>query len=152
MLTTMVVLSGLWGVACGSNGGVDFFDSSTGGAGTPPAVNSSRPAGTESVASAGGSAGVGMGGSSSGPSDAPCAPVTDVTGGMTGPFGTKGPVCLRVKGDIDGWGCSNFEGRTLKVNGQSVRCEQIPLPPASHGDYYFDVSAGEMDYASLYWF
>ena len=70
----------------------------------------------------------------------------------SGPFDTLGPICLRVSSDIAGWGCSNFEGRTLKVNGSTVTCAQIPLPEKLHGAYYFDVSAGEHEYASLYWF
>jgi hypothetical protein len=71
---------------------------------------------------------------------------------MSGVLGTTGPACLRVTGDIAGWGCSNFDGRTLKVNGQSVECAALPLPAQIDGAYYFDISAGEFDYASFYWF
>jgi hypothetical protein len=67
-------------------------------------------------------------------------------------FASAGPVCLRVTLDIAGWGCSNFEGRTLKVNGTTVACAELPLPSKVDGAYYFDVSAGEHDYASLFWY
>jgi hypothetical protein len=86
------------------------------------------------------------------PSDAPCSPVIDGIGGMTGPFGTTGPYCLRVSSAIVGWGCSNFQGRTLKVNGTPVDCSELPLPEQLHGDYYFDVSGGGVTYASMYWY
>ncbi|HTA88740.1 MAG TPA: hypothetical protein VK745_04170, partial [Polyangiaceae bacterium] len=65
---------------------------------------------------------------------------------------TMGPACLRVMGAIAGWGCSNFDGRTLKVNGQTVMCGELPLPDEIDGGYYFDISAGTFDYASFYWY
>jgi len=142
---------------CGGSTPVDFFADGGGRAGTQSAAASQGRAGDanasagQSNASAGQSTGSG-GDLPTEPSDTPCAPVKDVAGGMSGPFDTAGPVCLRVQESIVGWGCSNFEGRTLKVNGQSVSCEQTPLPEALHGVYYFDVSAGEKAYASLYWF
>jgi hypothetical protein len=83
---------------------------------------------------------------------ATCSPVTDVSGGMSGPFNSTGPACFRVSDDITGWGCSNFDGRTLKVNGQIVMCGVLPLPDKIDGAYYFDVSAGSLDYASFYWY
>jgi hypothetical protein len=61
-------------------------------------------------------------------------------------------VCLKVTLDITGWGCSNFQGRTVKVNGTTVSCAELPLPSKVDDAYYFDVSAGELDYASLYWY
>ena len=71
---------------------------------------------------------------------------------MSGPFGTMAESCWRVSTDISGWGCSNFEGRTIKVNGTAVTCAELPLPSKLHGDYYFDFSAGEHEYASFFWF
>ncbi|HEX3852258.1 MAG TPA: hypothetical protein VHW01_14915, partial [Polyangiaceae bacterium] len=65
-------------------------------------------------------------GSSSGggaPSNGACAPVADIGSGMS--FASVGPVCLRVALDIAGWGCSNFDGRTLQVNGTTVTCGQV---------------------------
>ena len=70
---------------------------------------------------------------------------------MSGEFGTTDAVCLRVTDDVVGWGCSNFEGRTVKVNGVDVSCAQVPLPEKVHGAYYFEISAGQFAYASFYW-
>jgi endoglucanase len=107
-----------------------------------------------SGASSGGAGGASVAGSANGgagaPSDGACAPVADIGSGMS--FASAGPVCLRVTLDIGGWGCSNFDGRTLKVNGTTVACAELPLPSKVDGAYYFDVSAGEHDYASLYWY
>jgi hypothetical protein len=151
-------------VGCGGAGAVNFFDaagaggnSSTAGAHSVPGPHSvageTSTAGAPTIAGAGspGSAGDTM----SGPSDTPCSPVLDVSDNgnkMSGEFQTEGPVCLLVKGEIVGWGCSNFEGRTLKVNGVEVSCAQLPLPDPLHGGYYFDISAGEHAYASVYWY
>ena len=92
------------------------------------------------------------GGGAGAPNDAPCHPVNDVSGGMSGPINTLGAACLRVTDDISGWGCSNFEGRTVKVNGRELMCAEVPLPDKIDGAYYFDISPGTFDYASLYWF
>jgi hypothetical protein len=92
------------------------------------------------------------GGGAGAPNDAPCHPVKDVTGGMSGPIHTLGTACLRVTEDISGWGCSNFDGRTVKVNGRELMCAEVPLPDKIDGAYYFDISPGTFDYASLYWF
>ena len=147
-LIATVTLVGLglgWLAACGGSSTVDFYDANAGGG-----------AGRSVVASAGstsaGSAGQASAGSNSGPSDLPCSPFKETADKMSGPFNTTGAVCLRVTDDIAGWGCSNFEGRSVKVNGVAVTCAQVPLPDTVHGDYYFDISSGEYDYASLYWF
>jgi endoglucanase len=118
--------------------------STIGGAGGSPAVGG---AGAGSVANGG------KGGSGSmNQGNAPCSPVKDATGMMSGEFGTMGPVCIRVTDDIVGWGCSNFDGRTLKINGQAIMCGALPLPDKIDGAYYFEVSAGTFDYASFYWY
>jgi hypothetical protein len=159
-------------LACGSSHAVDYFApraSTTSGAGS----SSLGAAGAASLAAAAGASagGSGSGGSVSAgggsmgsagsvgadhgsaagaPSTGACAPALVVGSGMS--FTTQGPVCLRVTLDIAGWGCSNFEGRTLKVNGMVVQCAELPLPSKVDGAYYFDVSAGEHEYASLYWY
>jgi hypothetical protein len=86
------------------------------------------------------------------PNDAPCHPVKDVSGGMSGPINTLGAACLRITDPISGWGCSNFDGRTVKVNGRELMCAGLPLPDKIDGAYYFDISPGTLDYASLYWY
>ena len=137
---------------------MDFFDASGGNA-SGSSVAGSRSAaggasaGAPSLAAAGAlSSGGAVPG---GPSDTPCSPVIDVTdkgNQMSGEFQNAGPVCLLISDDIVGWGCSNFEGRTVKVNGVEVSCAELPLPDKLHGGYYFDISAGEHAYASLYWY
>lgn len=79
----------------------------------------------------------------------PCSPATSVTNN-TGNFNTTGKVCYKTVQNISGWGCSNFDGRTVKVNGVQVACGGA-LPAKTNGAYYFDVSAGAYSWASMYW-
>jgi len=86
----------------------------------------------------------------------PCTPSKTITAasgsGTTGSFETTGAYCFRTPDNINGWGCSNFTGRTLKVNGVTVECAKLPLPAKVNGYYYFDASAGSVDYSSIYWY
>ena len=68
----------------------------------------------------------------------------------TGNFNTAGAVCYRTNATINGWGCSNFDGRTLTVGGQARSCGQLPLTRSSDGYYYFSVTAGTYPWASIY--
>ena len=82
----------------------------------------------------------------------PAATVTGSSGsGNSGSFGTASAYCFRTPDNINGWGCSNFDGRTLKVNGVAKDCGNMPLPAKVNGYYYFDCSAGTYSYASIYW-
>jgi hypothetical protein len=74
---------------------------------------------------------------------------TAVSGGQSGNFNTTGAICFTVTGTINGWGCSNADGRTVSVNGTSVTCGQMPLPGSS--PYTFSFSAGTYSWASFYW-
>jgi hypothetical protein len=69
-------------------------------------------------------------------------------------FNTTDAICLRTAAPVNGWGCSNFAGRTFSVNGgtASATCGAGPLPLARYSDGYtcFSVSAGTYSYASLY--
>ena len=86
------------------------------------------------------------------PPPTPCANPITFTGGNSGNFNTTSAVCGRIAGRIDGWGCSNFNGRTLDVDDEVVTCGEMPLPaPWSDGYTYFSVSAGTYSYASIYW-
>jgi peptidoglycan/xylan/chitin deacetylase (PgdA/CDA1 family) len=83
----------------------------------------------------------------------PCAnPVTFT--GQTSNFNTTGAVCYRTAAAVNGWGCSNFTGRTVSVNGgtAATTCGAGPLPLAKYTDgyTYFSVSAGTYSWASLY--
>jgi hypothetical protein len=71
---------------------------------------------------------------------------------MSYTLNTTGPACIRVQQDIQGWGCSNANDRTISVNGVVMPACAAPLPPKLGGSYYFDVSAGSLSYAQIYWF
>lgn len=70
--------------------------------------------------------------------------------GNTGNFNTTGAVCYRTNATINGWGCYNFDGRTLTVGGEARTCSQMPLTRSSDGYYYFSVSGGTYPWAGLY--
>jgi hypothetical protein len=128
------------GGATGSTGGIV----SSGGV-----VNSGGIARTGGAASTGGVMGMDGGGVE------PCVPAKTITGsgsGNSGNFGTTGAFCFRTADNITGWGCANLTGRTLKVNGVTVTCGTLPLPAKVNGYYYFDASAGGVDYASIDWY
>ena len=79
----------------------------------------------------------------------PCdSPIT--FSGTTGNFNTTGAVCYRTSATINGWGCSNFDGRTLTVGGAARTCGQLPLTRAADGFTYFAVTAGAFPWASLF--
>lgn len=79
----------------------------------------------------------------------PCSPAISASNN-TGNFNTTGKVCYKTTQNISGWGCANFQGRTVKVNGVVVACGGA-LPPKVNGANYFDVSAGAYTWASIYW-
>jgi len=83
----------------------------------------------------------------------PCAnPITFTS--QSGNFNTSGAVCLRTGAAVNGWGCSNFAGRTVSVNGGTATATcgagPFPLPRTSDGYTYFSVSGGTYSWASLY--
>lgn len=69
---------------------------------------------------------------------------------QTGNFNTTGAACYRTNANIAGWGCSNFDGRTLTVGGVARSCGQLPLTRWSDGYYYFSITGGTYPWASLY--
>jgi endo-1,4-beta-xylanase len=72
-----------------------------------------------------------------------------VSGGQSGNFNTTGAVCFTVSTNINGWGCSNIDGRSVTVNGTAVTCGQLPLPGSA--PYTFSFTAGSYPWASFYW-
>jgi aryl-phospho-beta-D-glucosidase BglC (GH1 family) len=78
-----------------------------------------------------------------------CANAITFTGN-TNNFNTAGAVCYRTSATINGWGCYNFDGRTLTVGGQARTCGQMPLIRSSDGYYYFSVTGGTYPWAGLY--
>jgi hypothetical protein len=70
--------------------------------------------------------------------------------GNTGNFGTTGAACYRTNATVNGWGCYNFDGRTVSVGGVARTCGQTPLTRSADGYYYFSVTAGQLAWAGLY--
>jgi hypothetical protein len=83
-----------------------------------------------------------------------CPAVNPVTGGNL-VLGTKGPVCFVTCDVIKyGWGCSSFDDsqRTIKVNGQTVKCAgALPAQKQPGSYFYFEVSAGGNTWDSIHW-
>ncbi len=84
---------------------------------------------------------------------APCSPAIDIVGTNSGNFNTLSAVCYRTQATVNGWGCSNCDGRTVTINNV--------LEPGSTGSAatawtdgytYFAVTAGTETYAALYYF
>ena len=83
----------------------------------------------------------------------PCAnPITFTS--TTNNFNTTGAVCYRTSQTVNGWGCSNFAGRTVSVNGGAATATcgagPFPLPKWSDGYTYFSATAGSYAWASIY--
>ncbi|HET7543534.1 MAG TPA: hypothetical protein VFK05_26860 [Polyangiaceae bacterium] len=129
----------------GSGGGVGVGGSATGTGGS---------AGTGS-SGAGESSG-GSDGSAGGASTALCDNPKDVTGGPsgnTGNFDTLEAKCFRTKSTFNHVDCSNFQGRTLKVNGKTTTCGATgTFAPTADGYTYLEGSSGTNLSASIYWF
>ena len=128
-----------------------------GAAGAPSGGHSGTSSGgvAGALGGASGAAGVsGSAGSGGDTSTGPCANPKDVTGGNSMNFGTLDGVCLRTKDPFNTIGCSNFDGRTIKVNGTLAPCTgmKATFAPAIDGWNYFDVSAGTLVYASFNWY
>jgi endoglucanase len=70
--------------------------------------------------------------------------------GNTNNFNTAGAVCYRTNANIQGWGCYNFDGRTVTVGGVPRACGQMPLTRAADNFYYFAVSAGQFPWAGIF--
>ena len=81
----------------------------------------------------------------------PCIPSKTISGGQSGNFNTAGAYCFRTPDTINGWGCSNFDGRSLQVNDVAKTCGSMPMPTKYNGYYYFESSAGTFAWASIYW-
>ncbi len=83
---------------------------------------------------------------------APCTNPTTFSNN-TGNFNTTGAACFRTAQRVNGWGCSNFAGRTISVNGgtPTASCGAGPFPLTQVGGYtYFSATAGSFPWASIY--
>ena len=76
-----------------------------------------------------------------------------MSGGKTNNLGTTGGVCLRTTETFNTIGCSNWGGRTVKVNGVVATCNvKGAFAPPIEGYNYFEISAGDVDFAALVWY
>jgi predicted carbohydrate-binding protein with CBM5 and CBM33 domain len=95
----------------------------------------------------------GGGGGGGGGTSAPCANPTTFKGN-TSNFNSTGAVCYRTNQTIQGWGCSNFAGRTVSVNGgtatSSCGAGPFALPKYTDGYTYFTITAGTYPWTNLY--
>jgi cellulose 1,4-beta-cellobiosidase len=83
----------------------------------------------------------------------PCAnPITFTNN--TGNFNTTRAACYRTTQRVNGWGCANFQGRKMSVNGGAATstCGAGPFPLAKLADgyTYFSATAGTYPWASIY--
>jgi aryl-phospho-beta-D-glucosidase BglC (GH1 family) len=144
------------GINCGSACGANY-SSGTSVTLTATAASGSTFAGWSGACSGTGACTVSMAAArsvtatfnTSGGTGGTCAnPIT--FSGNTGNFNTTGAVCYRTNTNINGWGCSNFDGRTVSVGGQARSCGQMPLTRASDGFYYFSATGGTFPWAVIY--
>jgi hypothetical protein len=80
----------------------------------------------------------------------------DVSGGQSGSFSTTDAHCFRTQDNVYGWGASNFAGRSISVtingSGTAVTTVGGSLPAKAANDYYyFQSTAGDFPWASVYW-
>ena len=71
------------------------------------------------------------------------------TGSVT--LNTTGPYCFRTAATVNGWQCSNVQGRSVLVNDQARAVGAMPLPAKYNGYTYFEVSAGSYAWAYCSW-
>lgn len=95
-------------------------------------------------------------GTAGGPSTGLCDNPVDLPAGAngnTGNFNSLEAKCFRTKSTFNNIGCSNFQGRTLKVNGVTTACPGTgTFAPTADGYTYLDASAGSNLSASIYWY
>jgi len=142
------------GGKAGTAGGAGKGGSGTGGTvATGGTSSTGGKAGTGSSGTAGSTAG--GTGTAGGGSTGPCDNPVDIPAGTmnTGNFNSLETKCFRTKATFNNVGCSNFQGRTLKVNNVLTTCPSMgTFAPMSDGYVYLDASAGSNLSASIYWF
>jgi hypothetical protein len=135
----------------GAPAGGHSGNNSTGG--TSGAAGKAGASGKAGGGSLGGATGMG-GGSGGAANDGPCDNPVDIKDMKSGDVGLAGG-CFRTTEKFNSIGCSNFTGgRTIKVNGKLDPCAgtKTTFAPMIGGYNYFEVSAGNVTYASFYWF
>jgi len=78
----------------------------------------------------------------------------DVTGTNSGNLGTATDVCLRTMSKFSTVGCSNFDGRSLSVNGVPATCDTAGTYTQIDGYNYIEITSTgtTLTYASVYWY
>jgi hypothetical protein len=71
------------------------------------------------------------------------------TTGHSPPANTMAAFCVATCDEIAGWGCSNFDGRQVTVNGTVEACGATLIK--KNGYYVFQVSAGTNFSAAIFW-
>ena len=146
------VSGGASGAAAGSaNAGSSSGGVRASGGGAAQAGNAGALSGGSSgTSSSGGAATAGTGGVES---TGPCANAKDVTGGKSDNLGTTDAVCMRTTETFNTIGCSNWGGRSIKVNGVLATCNvKTTFAPMIDGFNYFEVSAGDVAFAAFVWY
>jgi len=137
-------------VGKGGSGGSVSVGGSAGSSSGGKGGTSSSGAGGSSAGSTG-TAGGGSVGLCDNPVDLPAG-----ANGNSGNFNTLEAKCFRTKSTFNNIACSNFDGRTLKVNGVAItKCEAAvkgTYAPTADGYTYLDASAGTNLSASVYWY
>ena len=135
------------GTSSGAGGKAGAGGSGTAGASSGGSSGTSSGSGGVSAGGTGGAATAGTGGAVN---TGPCMNPKEVTDG-SGSLGA-GAVCLRTMMKINAVVCSNFDGRTLKVDGMPATCGAMATYTQISGYTYLEVSAGGQDFASLNWY
>jgi hypothetical protein len=87
------------------------------------------------------------------------APITVPAGTSSVTLNTTSGGCYKVtipsttnSGNIAGWGCSSWTGRTMSVDGSAASSTcGFPITKWSDGSYYFSASAGTYPWAAFNW-
>jgi hypothetical protein len=82
----------------------------------------------------------------------PCSSERNVSGGYDSSFNTV-PACLRTREALNTVGCTNWDHRSITVNGVIATCG-VPLtfPPSADGYTYIDLGPGSAGDAAIRWF
>lgn len=67
----------------------------------------------------------------------------------TNGFNTTGAVCLKINGNVGGFGCSECAGRQWRINGGNWTTSTGSITATSDGYSYIDVSSGDKSWASI---
>jgi hypothetical protein len=130
-------------------GGTAPTAGSGGSAGTTGGTAGTASGGTAGTVATAGSGGQGMAGGP--PQNPPCDPATIVAGKVQMDLGTVA-WCLKTTQDLDYFTCSNWDSRTIQVNGQTTPCwVKFGNPVKINGWNYIQITAGTSNMATLNW-